>query len=519
MQTASAMLPFPAHSLGLHAACDSRLARTLGPSLQREKQHYWQHGYQVVRGLFAPEEMALVRSIVLGGRVPITSNIERVQRLISKGEHPGFQTVLGWLPVTEQFEDASAFSMLTNSDKVLDRTSCYYDDDVYPFHNKIMLKMPGFPGFRPHQDHSYWKSAGGLRFPQTGAVYIALEESTEENGCLQVMPKSHLLGTLPHSKWSGGPSDTGVTKEVWDGLLKDGHRSVPIPLQAGDALFFHGNTIHTSGDNLSNRSRLAMIVTINTRNNPPDPKINMGYPCYVRQLPRVRKPITAADLSEVRPMPEFNLSRAKAALVASGCREPGAIPVGKKWQMVNGRLELVDDHSEEALRVTARANSGRAAPGRAYGSWIPYIEEIERAAKKLRPQPDGIAFAPDGGGYQGARAACPRTRPDQGARVCPRGARLGSRASASKHARPTRTLPRARHRCSILLNSARAPPVRRDVRRRAAAHPPASATAEDPRDWARLHDGDGRSPRPRGWRRCAVAAPLVPARRALVGRA
>lgn len=179
-----------------------------------------------------------------------------------------------------------------------------FDDDVYGYHNKIALKYPGISGFRPHQDYAYWEGYG-CRFPEAHAVFVAIDLATRENGCLRLVPRSHLLGTLPHATWSETGSDNGVEPKVLDRLLSNGYEYLPIECAPGDAVLFHGNTIHGSDDNRSDAPRIAMIATMNTRRNSPDPHLNRpGHPYWSHQA-RVFDPIVEADLK--RPLPNFDL--------------------------------------------------------------------------------------------------------------------------------------------------------------------------------------------------------------------
>lgn len=86
-----------------------------------------------------------------------------------------------------------------------------------------------------------------------------------ENGCLKIIPKSHLLGILPHENYGFGASDNGVDKIIFKNLLDIGYQYEPIIMNPGDVVFFHGNTIHASEDNNSDKSRISMIVTLNTK--------------------------------------------------------------------------------------------------------------------------------------------------------------------------------------------------------------------------------------------------------------
>lgn len=274
------------------------------PSLPRarldaEKVHFWRHGYIKIEGMFTAAEMRVVRRCI-EGIDRMNRRVEQVRAAQAEGAHPSFETVVVWNDVTAD----DLFSKVGRSYKILDRLAHYYEDDVYDYHNKIALKYPGVVGFRPHQDHAYWREYG-CRLPEAHAAFIAIDDATRDNGCLCVVPDSHLLGTLPHTAWTARGSDHGVDPAVLDELLAIGYRLEPIEMASGDVVLFHGNTIHGSADNHSEAPRLAMIATMNTRRNSPDPALNRsGHPYYSKQA-RVYDAIVEDDLK--RPLPDFDL--------------------------------------------------------------------------------------------------------------------------------------------------------------------------------------------------------------------
>lgn len=267
-------------------------------TLQEEKIRFWRDGYVVVRSMFSRAEMAIVGRRVAS--IPaMNARVEHLRAQQARGAHPSFETIFVWNDVTGE----DLFAKIGRSYKLLDRLSHYYEDDVYGYHNKIALKYPGIVGFRPHQDYAYWMHYG-CRFPEAHAAFIAIDPASQENGCLQLMPRSHLLGTLPHAAWDEDTgSDSGVRKEVLAELLAKGYELIPIETQPGDVVLFHGNTLHGSADNRSSAPRVAMVATMNTRGNSPDPRHNRpGHP-YWSQQARVYQPITESDLD--LPLPDF----------------------------------------------------------------------------------------------------------------------------------------------------------------------------------------------------------------------
>jgi hypothetical protein len=85
-------------------------------------------------------------------------------------------------------------------------------------------------------------------------MLICLEEATEENGCLQVLPRHH-HHFLEHSDAQG--KFTGMISED----LSNGRFGRPIPLAApaGSVIFMHCLTPHSSLPNRSPHPRRTLI--------------------------------------------------------------------------------------------------------------------------------------------------------------------------------------------------------------------------------------------------------------------
>ncbi|WGF87537.1 phytanoyl-CoA dioxygenase family protein [Marinivivus vitaminiproducens] len=115
------------------------------------------------------------------------------------------------------------------------------------FQNMALLKPPSVGREKPwHQDHAYFNLP--LATPVVG-VWIALDEATVENGCMQVLDGGHKLGPVPHWKrrdWQ--ICDTEIL----------GRRSLACPLPAGGALFFDSLLPHGTPKNVSSARRRAV---------------------------------------------------------------------------------------------------------------------------------------------------------------------------------------------------------------------------------------------------------------------
>ena len=92
------------------------------------------------------------------------------------------------------------------------------------------------------------------------SIWIALTDSTIENGAMQYIPRSHLLGVLPHRL--NGDAKEANTIECYAGFDPKSAAIRPIP--AGAMIIHHGRTVHGSAGNKTNTPRLAYILQYST---------------------------------------------------------------------------------------------------------------------------------------------------------------------------------------------------------------------------------------------------------------
>ena len=98
-------------------------------------------------------------------------------------------------------------------------------------------------------------------------IFIALEDHNFDNGCLRIIPKSHTLGELPsedfitsalvHKRRTKHPSLIKAFKKL--GYLD-------VKLKKGDAIFFNHLIIHGSANNISPKSRYAVVLQARKKN-------------------------------------------------------------------------------------------------------------------------------------------------------------------------------------------------------------------------------------------------------------
>ena len=128
-------------------------------------------------------------------------------------------------------------------------------------HNCVMTKTPGFSSVTLwHQDVRYWS------FDQENliSVWLALGPEDKTNGCLRVIPGSHLMeldrGRLDASLFLR--PDLPENKA----LLQQAEL---VALGAGDVLFFHCRLFHAAGRNLTDETKLSPVFTYHEAGNRP----------------------------------------------------------------------------------------------------------------------------------------------------------------------------------------------------------------------------------------------------------
>jgi len=119
----------------------------------------------------------------------------------------------------------------------------------------IFLKEPGDPAHVAwHQDAAYW----GLEPPDVVTAWVALTDSTVENGALRVLPGSHRAPLLPHGP-SGDPANLLSNGQQITVAIDPG-RSRTLPLRAGEMSLHHVGTAHSSEPNRSATRRIGVAI-------------------------------------------------------------------------------------------------------------------------------------------------------------------------------------------------------------------------------------------------------------------
>jgi ectoine hydroxylase-related dioxygenase (phytanoyl-CoA dioxygenase family) len=154
--------------------------------------------------------------------------------------------------------------------------------DIYLYSHKMTVKEPLQGGaWEWHQDYGYWYENKCLA-PEMLSIWVALDKSVRENGCLQVLPGSHALGRINHVRVDGQSS---ADPEYLAAAL-DRFELAYMEMEPGDALVFHCNLLHRSDANTSNTPRWGYIASYNTVANIPFRQVrDYGHSLDLRPVP------------------------------------------------------------------------------------------------------------------------------------------------------------------------------------------------------------------------------------------
>lgn len=147
------------------------------------------------------------------------------------------------------------FVEFARNDDILDMVSQLIGDDIALWNSSFFAK-PAQVGTRTpwHQDGQYWP----IRPLATCTVWIAVDDSTTENGCLRVIPGSHKDKKLGRHRTNDGPG-LALNQELLPTEF-DESNGVDMVLEEGQVSLHDVYLVHGSEPNSSDRPRRGMTL-------------------------------------------------------------------------------------------------------------------------------------------------------------------------------------------------------------------------------------------------------------------
>jgi len=210
-------------------------------------QTFARDGFVVARGLFAPGEARALRDHVTavceaGPRPRDDAGVD------PKAGDP----LLRWPRLVQLHRwDGTTHAWLLSA-RVAGSVATLLDCAPLAVQSMVYFKPPGARGQAMHQDQYFLRARPGTCM----AAWMALDDTDEANGCLEVLPGSQGWPVL-----CPVPADTSVSMARDAIPLPAGTTTVPVRMRAGDVLFFKGSLVHGSAPNTTtDRFRRSLIA-------------------------------------------------------------------------------------------------------------------------------------------------------------------------------------------------------------------------------------------------------------------
>jgi ectoine hydroxylase len=247
---------------------------------QEQLAAYEQNGFLFMPDYFSPREVELLRGEVAG------IFAEAAPHVVREKEGQTVRSAYGSHATNE------IFKRLARHPRLVEPAMQLLGSQVYVYQSKINAKA-AFSGdlWEWHQDYIFWHKEDGMPSPRVLSAALFLEEVSEFNGPLFLIPGSHregmidqqlhselAAGAVPsHRAYRGSPAwISNLTADLKYALKKEAvtelvdRYGITSPKgHAGSVLFFHGNIVHGSPNNISPFDRLLTIITFNSVENVP----------------------------------------------------------------------------------------------------------------------------------------------------------------------------------------------------------------------------------------------------------
>ncbi|WP_212508795.1 phytanoyl-CoA dioxygenase family protein [Litoribacterium kuwaitense] len=155
---------------------------------------------------------------------------------------------------TELINDDPFWVRLVSDDRLLDIAEQFIGPNIALFASHYISKPP-YDGQEVlwHQDGSYWP----LEPMNVITLWLAVDDSLPENGCMRVIPKTHTMNLQEMQEKKD--VDNVLGSEIDPRLVKE-EDAVDCMMEAGGVSIHHPNIIHGSKANHSSLRRCGLTI-------------------------------------------------------------------------------------------------------------------------------------------------------------------------------------------------------------------------------------------------------------------
>jgi len=223
---------------------------------EKQKEQFWIDGYLVVKNAVDTDVLQALQSTFSDWveesrkhKLPYGETLDGRARFDVEPKHssekPGLRRVNGPVEISQDYFDAMASSRMT------DCVADLIGPNVKSHHTKVNSKFPGGgTEVKWHQDFPFTPHSNDDLI----TALLMVDEVTEENGPLEVIPGSH-KGEI-HGLWHDGVFTGAVADDISEACQK---KAITCTGSAGSVCLMHTRLLHGSAANHSQQSRTLFI--------------------------------------------------------------------------------------------------------------------------------------------------------------------------------------------------------------------------------------------------------------------
>lgn len=281
---------------------------------------FWRDGFVCVKDAVTPDQLAAMRALIADWVEESRSHatpfgpetIDGRPRFDMGGEHSAEHPALR--RINNPSDLYSPYEDVMRNARVADMVADLIGPNVKFHHDKINLKLPGsHTEVHYHQDFMFTPHTND----DVVTALIMLDDVTEANGCLKVVPGSHkgALHTLFQDDAFVGRMQDDVTAEMKT-------QDVPVTGPAGSVCLMHTRLAHGSDPNHSLESRGLYICVYTAADafplaKNPMPNPNEGSIIRGERSRTARMNVTAVELPEQPKSASFFTVQGQASKTAA----------------------------------------------------------------------------------------------------------------------------------------------------------------------------------------------------------
>ena len=233
-----------------------------------ERDRFEKEGFFFREQVFSPAELAELRDAAESVHARVLAAAEALDAgEIEQIDNQKYQQVLGSTVKWEWRDELRAVRSMEPTHHLDPRLSRLVDDprlwrpcaeligreELSLFSDKLNVKRPGGAPFPWHQEGPYWVY-GAEDLEHVVTLILYLDDATEENGCLWVIPGTHRYGTLASLQ------DRGTLGRLYTDVARLEEQPFAAALPAGSVLWFHRDLVHGSQTNRTDQNRRAFLL-------------------------------------------------------------------------------------------------------------------------------------------------------------------------------------------------------------------------------------------------------------------